>query len=96
MLGAWFKYELLTPADDPAGVVLKAGRKTGADLVVMATHGRRGFSRFFGSVAEFVLDKSTCPVLTARYMAAQKYLIGSWLTQNPVTAAPEEKPSLGS
>jgi universal stress protein A len=89
---AGIKYELLTHVGDPAGVILKAERTTGADLVVMATHGRRGFSRIFlGSVAEIVLRESTCPVLTVRYMTPQKYLVGSWMTRNPVTATPEEK-----
>ncbi|MDO8431020.1 MAG: universal stress protein [Candidatus Binatus sp.] len=89
---AGIKYELLTPVGEPAGAILNAERKTRADLVVMATHGRRGFSRFLlGSVAELVLRESTCPVLTVRYTAPQKYLVGSWITRNPVTAAPEEK-----
>ena len=53
---AGVKYELLTDMGDPAGIILRTERKTGADLVVMATHGRRGFARFFlGSVAELVL-----------------------------------------
>jgi nucleotide-binding universal stress UspA family protein len=40
--------------------------KTGSvDLVVMGTHGRGGFDRLvLGSVAEKVLRKATCPVLT--------------------------------
>ena len=36
-----------------------------ADLIVMGTHGRRGFQRLLlGSVAESVLRKAPCPVLT--------------------------------
>lgn len=36
-----------------------------ADLIVMGTHGRAGFDRLvLGSVAERVLVKATCPVLT--------------------------------
>lgn len=36
-----------------------------ADLVVMGTHGRSGFDRLlYGSVAEHVLQRSPCPVLT--------------------------------
>jgi nucleotide-binding universal stress UspA family protein len=36
-----------------------------ADLLVMGTHGRSGFDRFFlGSVTEKVLRKAPCPVLT--------------------------------
>ena len=86
------KYELFTHIGDPAGTIIEAERKIGADLVVMATHGRRGFSRIFiGSVAELVLRESICPVLTVRHMAPQKYMIGPWMTRNPVTATPEEK-----
>lgn len=37
------------------------------DLVVMGTHGRTGLSRLFlGSVAEHVIRKAECPVLTVR------------------------------
>jgi nucleotide-binding universal stress UspA family protein len=38
-----------------------------ADLIVMATHGRTGFSHLFiGSVAERVVRTAPCPVLTIR------------------------------
>jgi universal stress protein A len=38
-----------------------------ADLIVMGTHGRRGATRFFlGSVAETVIRRAPCPVLTLR------------------------------
>ena len=37
----------------------------GADLIVMGTHGRRGFKRLLlGSVTEAVLHEARCPVLT--------------------------------
>ena len=37
------------------------------DLVVMGTHGRRGFNRWmFGSVAEGALRRSTVPYLVVR------------------------------
>jgi universal stress protein A len=37
----------------------------GVDLIVMATHGRRGLAHFFmGSVAESVLRAAPCPVLS--------------------------------
>lgn len=45
--------------------ILEAARALPADLVVMGTHGRGGFERLvLGSVAEKVLRKACCPVLT--------------------------------
>lgn len=86
------KYELLIHTGEPAGTILHAEKKTNADLLVMATHGRRGFRRFFiGSVAEQVLRESICPVLTVRCTPVQNDLVGTWMTKNPVTATPHEK-----
>jgi nucleotide-binding universal stress UspA family protein len=51
----------------PADSILKMAVTPDAGLIVMGTHGRRGLSHaLFGSVAEFVLRKSSCPVLTVR------------------------------
>jgi predicted transcriptional regulator len=83
---------LLVQMGEPAGTIIRAEKKVNPDLVVMATHGRRGFSRFFfGSVAEVVLRESTCPVLTVRGVAAAKKTVGAWMTRNPVTAGLEDK-----
>lgn len=50
----------------PADEILAAIETTGADLVVIGTHGRRGVRRLLmGSVAERVVRFSTVPVLTA-------------------------------
>jgi nucleotide-binding universal stress UspA family protein len=47
--------------------IAQAARTKKADVVVVGTHGRTGFSRFFlGSVASRVLVVSPCPVLTVR------------------------------
>lgn len=52
---------------DPSGEVLKAATTTGADVIVMGTHGNTGITRFLvGSVAESVMRKAPCPVLTVR------------------------------
>jgi nucleotide-binding universal stress UspA family protein len=86
------KYELLTEMGDPAPVILRTATRARADLVVMASHGRRGFSRLFlGSVAELVLRESKCPVLTMHYTPPQKHLVSAWMTRHPVTATPNEK-----
>ena len=59
--------EFLMRGGLPADSILDAALAQPADLIVMGTHGRRGLSRtFFGSVAESVLRKARCPVLTVR------------------------------
>jgi nucleotide-binding universal stress UspA family protein len=53
-------------AGEPADTILAAA-SSGADLVVMGTHGRTGLARLLlGSVAEAVVRRATCPVLTVR------------------------------
>ncbi|MDT7857399.1 universal stress protein [Rubrivirga sp. S365] len=50
-----------------AHAVLDAAAELGAGLVVQASHGRRGLSRWLlGSVAEEVARRAPCPVLTLR------------------------------
>jgi nucleotide-binding universal stress UspA family protein len=47
--------------------VLEEATKLKPDLIVMGTHGRRGAKRFLlGSVAEAVVRRASCPVLTLR------------------------------
>lgn len=47
--------------------IVDQAKAVGADLIVMATHGRTGLSRLLlGSVTERVLRSSKCPVLVAR------------------------------
>lgn len=60
-------HELLVTTGDAAERVTKVQSTLGVDLIVMGTHGRRGVPRFFlGSVAESVVRKAACPVLTMR------------------------------
>ncbi|VWC68035.1 UspA domain-containing protein [Burkholderia lata] len=50
--------------EDVAQRIVLVAKETGADLIVMGTHGRRGFRRLvLGSVAERVLRQAACPVL---------------------------------
>jgi nucleotide-binding universal stress UspA family protein len=52
---------------DPAAQILRVATEVHADLIVMGTHGRTGLSRLvMGSVAEEVVRKSPCPVLTVK------------------------------
>jgi nucleotide-binding universal stress UspA family protein len=61
------KHEAVVYTGDIISSILEAQKKYQPDLLVMATHGRRGLSRMFlGSVAEAVVRKATCPVLTVR------------------------------
>jgi nucleotide-binding universal stress UspA family protein len=49
---------------DPVSEIVKEIEAEGINMVVMATHGRRGLEeRIFGSVAENVVKKSPVPVL---------------------------------
>ena len=50
---------------DPVTAIVEQAEGLQADLIVMGTHGRSGFQRLLlGSVAENVLRKTACPVLT--------------------------------
>jgi nucleotide-binding universal stress UspA family protein len=50
-----------------AAVIAEEAVRSGSDLIMMGTHGRRGFEHFMlGSVAEGVLRRATVPVLLLR------------------------------
>jgi nucleotide-binding universal stress UspA family protein len=52
---------------EPVEQIVRMAKEEGADLIVMGTHGRSGLSRvLMGSVAEWVLRRAPCPVLTVR------------------------------
>jgi universal stress protein A len=52
---------------DVIGNILQAVSEFEPDVLVMATHGRTGLKHFLlGSVAEGVVRKASCPVLTIR------------------------------
>jgi len=49
----------------PADKIVDYAKENSVDLIVMGTHGHRGFNRIlFGSVAEGVVKNSPIPVLT--------------------------------
>src|SRR5262245_23816093 len=55
----------------PARAIVELAESEGADLIVMATHGRTGlFRMLMGSVAEEVVRKAKCPVQTVKAAAA--------------------------
>jgi len=52
---------------DPAREILQLAADARADLIVMGTHGRGGLGRLLmGSVAEAIMRKAPCPVVTVR------------------------------
>lgn len=51
----------------PVGTLLDYASSHNVDLIVMGTHGRTGVTRLLmGSVAEAVLRRADCPVLTVK------------------------------
>ena len=58
-----YKIQIGEPFQD----ILEKGKSIKADLIVMGTHGRTGFSHLLmGSVAERVVRLAECPVLTVK------------------------------
>lgn len=56
-----------TEVGEPGGVITRIVEEEPFDLIVMGTHGRKGFERLMmGSVAERVVRQARCPVLTVR------------------------------
>jgi universal stress protein A len=52
----------------PPTEILQRAREIGADLIVIGTHGRRGLAHMvLGSVAEHVVRRAVCPVLTVPF-----------------------------
>jgi nucleotide-binding universal stress UspA family protein len=59
--------EAATAIGEPAHEILEFCKAQQADLVVIGTHGRTGLQHaLMGSVAERVVRRATCPVLTVR------------------------------
>ena len=57
---------------DPATEIVRVAKEEGVDLIVMSTHGRSGLTRvLMGSVAELVVRRAECPVLTFKQPAAK-------------------------
>jgi nucleotide-binding universal stress UspA family protein len=55
---------------DPATAIVRFAEDEEVDFIVMGTHGRTGLSRLLmGSVAESVVGRAKCPVLTLRQPA---------------------------
>ena len=59
------KVEARVAQGAPADKIIETAKKEGVDLIIMATHGRKGLERaIFGSVCDKVVRTAPCPVLT--------------------------------
>jgi nucleotide-binding universal stress UspA family protein len=59
--------EHLLEEGDPATAILQVAQERPCELIVMGSHGRTGLGRLLmGSVAEQVVRKASCPVLTVK------------------------------
>ena len=71
-IGAGVKKELrrcrtLVKRGSPPQTIVTTAQRSGTDLIVMGTHGRTGLAHLLiGSVAERVVRRARCPVLTIR------------------------------
>jgi universal stress protein A len=60
-----FEHRLIT--GDPASAIPRLADEEGVELIVLGTHGRTGLLRLLmGSVAEAIVRRAKCPVLTVR------------------------------
>jgi len=65
---AGLKVKVQLKVGSPFMEILRAAQSENADLIVLGTHGRTGLAHvLMGSVAERVVQKSQCPVLTIRH-----------------------------
>jgi nucleotide-binding universal stress UspA family protein len=64
-----FEHKLLE--GDPATTIVQTAEDENADFIVIGTHGRTGLTRLLmGSVAEAVVRRAKCPVLTIKQPAS--------------------------
>lgn len=62
------KVKSMLKVGSPFLEILHTAQNEGADLIVLGTHGRTGLAHvLMGSVAERVVQKAPCPVLTIRH-----------------------------
>lgn len=61
------KFEKYIITGIPYEEIVKKADESGADLIIMGTHGRKGVDHLlFGSTAERVVRNAGCPVMTVR------------------------------
>jgi nucleotide-binding universal stress UspA family protein len=63
-------YEHRLLSGDPAREIVRLADEEGVDMIILGTHGRTGLKRLLmGSVAEAVVRRAMCPVLTIKQPA---------------------------
>ena len=71
LTGSGIETETALSTGPPAAQIIRYAREHAIDLIVLATHGRTGVSHaLLGSVAEAVVRRAPCPVLTIPARAA--------------------------
>ena len=69
-------YEHLFVVGEPSDSILRIAKEQHVDLIVMGTHGRTGLGRLLmGSVAEAIVRRAECPVLTVKQQAPVEALV---------------------
>jgi len=72
---------------DPVAEILRLAEDGACDLIVMGTHGRTGLGRLLmGSVAEQVVRRAPCPVLTVKTPLPETAPLPDAPRTEPVTA----------
>ena len=75
-------HEIIFRTGDVWNIIGEIIRTKEIDLLVLSTHGRTGVDRvLFGSVAEKLFRKATCPVLTVGPRVASKLKNSGLLSQ---------------
>jgi len=65
-------YDARVVAQSPVEAILEQACDTGADLIVMGTHGRSGVRRLIiGSITEAVIPLATVPVIAVNFAASE-------------------------
>lgn len=66
-LAGFERFEKYVITGVPYEEIVKKAAESGADLIIMGTHGRKGVDHLlFGSTAERVVRSANCPVMTVR------------------------------
>jgi len=66
-LADYDRFEKYVISGIPYEEIVRKAEESGADLIIMGTHGRKGVDHLlFGSTAERVVRNATCPVMTVR------------------------------